>query len=105
MPAPQSPQLNSGDRVLDQVQRYAQDALRKMFATVPIINGKMLKDIALTGEAKTIQHTLGRAYMGWFVVRQNADAGVWEPFQNNPKPDVNLVLKASLPVTVSLWVF
>lgn len=59
-----------------------------------------------------IPHGLGRPYRGWIVVRKSAAADVYEAYKPNAPelrgdldPSRVVVLLASQPVTVTLWVF
>lgn len=105
MPVPTAPRVNTDDRRLNDMQDAVESVIRKQFATTPIAQGKMLKDIDLSTDATTFPHQLGRALQGWIVVRSNANAAVWDLQATNKRPDLQLVLKASAAVTVSLWVF
>lgn len=104
MPAPVLPKFNTGDRVLSGMQDYVSQAFLKLYATVALLNGKLLKDIDIATTGTTFPHNLGRSAQGWIVVRSSANAAVWDS-ASNPKPEVNLALTASADVTVTLWVF
>lgn len=69
----------------------------------PIVSGQLLKDIEVTTSAKRIEHKLGRAPLGFIVVKINANSVVFE--QPETRPDLFLNLEASAAAKVSLWVF
>lgn len=104
MPAPVAPKLNSGDRVLYQIQANVEALFRKMFANIPMLQGRLLEDINVKKDGSTsVGHGLGRPMRGWFVVRSDANAVVWETAGKSV--DTNINLTASELVTVSIWVF
>ncbi len=68
--------------------------------------------IDLSISSRAVPHGLGRPYRGWIVVRKSAAADVYEAYKpgahelrGDLDPSKVVVLLASLPVTVSLWVF
>jgi hypothetical protein len=68
-------------------------------------NGKLLEDVAIGTSDTEITHGLNQAVRGWFIVRQDTDARVWEPSIQTPAPKQSFYLKASAACTVSLIVF
>ena len=73
-----------------------------LIAKVQIVDGVRLEDVALvSGSDQLVAHKLGRAPLGWFTVKRNADCRLWETAL-----DANhLTLRTSANVTVTLWVF
>ncbi len=70
-----------------------------------IIDGVILKDIRVNTDI-TVNHTLGRDYVGFIVISRNNSASVW----NNRTIDANLVgksirLQSTADTTISIWVF
>ena len=91
-------------------------ALRKLFSTISILNGRLIETSAIAngqsaplvltaGKDNVVQHTLGRPAKGWFVVNANAAATVYQSKSTNPVPNQQILLVTSATVTVSLWVF
>jgi len=72
-------------------------------AASPIISGQLLKDVTVDTTAKRVEHRLGRAPLGYFIVKNNANSIIYEAAES--RPDLFLNLVASAPATVSLWVF
>lgn len=72
---------------------------------VPLLDGVLVEDVALTTSTKSVKHGLGRAPTGWLLVRKTANANVWDAQDSNAHPELTLDLVASGSVTVSLWVF
>lgn len=91
---------DSGNLIQENIASVVEPLLRS-----PIVNGVLLKGVTLvTGTINQISHTLGRAPQGWIVVRQDANANIW---QVNPKQlsSTLLQIQVSANVTVDLWVF
>lgn len=82
-------------------------ALKNM--ATQIIRGKLLQNVFIenielgTG-VTAVSHTLDKRPQGWFIVRKNANADVWEPSESvSPTKVINL--QASSPVTVDIIFF
>jgi hypothetical protein len=70
----------------------------------PIVNGVLVHGIALASGDNTINHKLGRKPQGYVITDMfGAYAQVYRKTSNYP--DLTLVLNASAPTTVSLYVF
>lgn len=83
-----------------------QDTIENVFNGItnsPILSGQLVESVDLDTTAIRVEHKLGRAALGYIIVRQNADATVYE--ETDTRPDLFLKLKSSSPVKVSLWVF
>jgi hypothetical protein len=89
------------DRDLQRVQDAVQEAVGGLAAN-PMLAGKMLTDIALDGtDDEAVAHGLGKVPTGWQIHDRNADARVWRVSWDTRE----IVLRASAPVTVSIYVF
>ena len=86
--------------------RAFQDSVDKAVSEISakfILNGNLVKDISIvTGTPKTIEHKLGREYIGWLAVKRSSGALLWQSTSTVPG---TLVLNASANVSVDLWVF
>ncbi len=72
----------------------------------PLSNGVYLRAVALLTGDNAVMHRLGRKPQGWLVIRQyNAYAGLFDKQADNQMPQSTLVLNASGPTTVDLYVF
>lgn len=91
-------QLSDVDRVQDNIKLFSDQLV-----DIPILNGQLIENVALTTSAVLVNHKLGRAYRGWIVVDQSANASVYSTTTTLPTRFISLV--ASNTVTVSLWVF
>lgn len=82
------------------------DSIRRAFEGLtksPIVSGSLITDIDLSTTAIRVEHKLGRKPLGYIVVRQNANAVVYE--QDEERQDLFLNLRSSATVRVSLWIF
>ena len=72
----------------------------------PMLSGIIIPNIImLSGIDKIINHGLGVPYTGWFIIRQNAAASIYESSTVNTLQDLQIILKSSANVTVSLFIF
>ena len=67
-------------------------------------NGKLLEDVAVGTSNTEITHGLNQPARGWFIVRLDTDARIWEPYLTGT-PKVSIYLRASAACTVSLIIF
>lgn len=86
---------------LMQVQRNWKSKLDPLLSK-PLLNGRMLTNVALNNGSTTIPHGLTGTQQGWILVDV---AGAATIFRSAPFNNKNLVLTSSAAVTVSLWVF
>ena len=76
---------------------------------IQIIRGKLLQNVFVEGvqlgtSVSTVSHTLNRRPQGWFIVRKDANADVWEP-RESASPTKVINLQASSPVNVDIIFF
>lgn len=99
------PLVQTTDKNFHQFQTQLGKSLQPILKN-PINYGVLLKSVALvTGQANAVSHTLNRTLQGWLIVRQRAQAQIWDSQDSNSAPDTTLLLHASANVTVDLWVF
>lgn len=95
----------SKDPDLRKVQQNVEQAINPIIRK-PIVDGILLTNVCLTPEvANAVKHQLGRAPLGWVVVRKRADARIWDLQDNNPNKSKTLMLTCSHEVEIDLWVF
>jgi len=89
--------------------RQVQDNVEPIFkhlASKTVLHGLVVKDeVITTGKDNYIDHNLGREFIGWLVIRKNANADVWDSDTSNVHLNKHIILKSSANVTVTLWVF
>lgn len=86
------------DRIQANIALFASN-----FANIPLLDGRLIEDVALSGTASQIAHKLGRDYRGWIIVKKNAQQDIWA--SSTSLSGRFLTLSASGTVTASLWVF
>lgn len=85
----------------ERYRRLAED-LAPLLA-LPFAGGTWLRDVAVVAGTNTISHKLGRPVVGWLVTRIR---GAYPQLFELPGSDDRvLLLSASAPATVDLWVF
>lgn len=83
-----------------------QDSVKETFSSIvrsPLLNGNIVQ-ANLTTSSVEVSHGLNRNIVGWFIIRQNAQAAVWEPAASET-PNKTVRLQASASVTVSIYFF
>jgi hypothetical protein len=96
--------IQAKDYVVDTIQRNVKDFSRQLELN-PLLAGIMVKDVALSASSSnTVNHKLGRALIGWIIVRNNANANVWEN-ATQALPARNITLETSADCTVSIYIF
>lgn len=95
------PNFQNDDQVLQLMQsRWA--AILNPFLQNPTNCGRLITGISIQAGPNIIYHQLGRKMQGWVVVDQTA---VPDLYRLQPLNDQTLALNASVPATISLWVF
>lgn len=95
---------NSLVRVLNQMQSVWATAINP-FLDRPQNKSTIIANLELVMGDNVIPHTLGRALVGWVVVRQRSAATFFDKQDDNDRPKENLILNASAAVTIDLEVF
>lgn len=83
-----------------------QDSVKETFSSLvrsPILNSNSVV-AALTTSPVEVSHGLNRNIQGWFIIRQNAQAAIWEPSASDT-PNKTVTLEASAAVTVTIYFF
>lgn len=101
MPLPGFRKLVSSDNIVSRLQ----DTIYTIFAWInrrEILDGLLIKDVNILAAPTAVDHGLGRAALGYIVVRTT--------FSGNPVYQVSatvttLTLQSTDPVIVDLWVF
>jgi hypothetical protein len=101
---PKFQQTNTTDSDLNTVQLNLVRTLNPIFNT-PTLGGNLLSNITLTAGVNTINHGLGRNLNGWQLVRQRAQANIWDTQDSNKMQNLTLLLNSSAPVVCDIYVF
>lgn len=70
-----------------------------------LVKGQLLEQVKLVNGTTIVNHKLGRKLIGWFPVRLNAAATLFDNQDANQTPQLTLSLTSNAAVTCSLWVF
>ena len=89
---------------LPKMQTTWAQALNPIIANA-LVQGQLLENQKLTSGITVINHRLGRKLTGWFPVRLNAAATIFDNQDTNQTPQLTLSLTSNADVTCSIWVF
>jgi hypothetical protein len=98
------PLVQTNDRNVNQLQQNFKKAIEPVLKN-PIVTGTILTSVTLNSGSNSISHGLGRAIQGWTIIRQRAQANIWDSQDSNTTPQSTLALNASAKVTVDIYVF
>jgi hypothetical protein len=87
------------DRNFSELERFSREVVAGN-----LLDNVIIENITIGTSVTTIPHSLGREPIGWVIVRQDANATVWEPSQAI-QPTTLINLQASNAVTVSILLF
>lgn len=99
-----TPRTQSDDRLLTQTSIAVNQRLDSIISS-QIVRGLILSNVALINGTTTINHTLGRILVGWFIIGNNAAVTVHDTQASNTTPAVTLVLVSNGAAIVTLFVF
>jgi hypothetical protein len=93
----------------DPLQQRLQDSIAQSFSQfekLPQLDSVIVKDITLSAAVdNNVEHKLGREIVGWQVIRQNANAVVYESSTINTTPSSFVILRTSATCKVSILFF
>lgn len=84
------------NRLQSQIEQVINPVLR-----TTLINGVLIKDVAITTAGATIEHKLGRQPQGWMITDKQGNTDIWRTAWS----EKFLTLDASGSTTFSVWVF
>jgi hypothetical protein len=102
--SPRTVRVQSGDRVLSLIQDNLAKAIDDI-ADQPLTGGVVVSGIPLVAGPNVVNHTLNRLLVGWYLVRNRANATVFDTQDSNLMPTKTLLLTASAATTVDIFVF
>ena len=71
-----------------------------------ILDGIILENITIsTGVDNKVNHKLSRKFIGWIIVRNNAESVVYESTTVNNIPEKQIILNASADAIISIYIF
>lgn len=100
MPKKPAPSIQDPE---NRFERDTRDVVKGISSTA-ILNGVLLKNVALSSSTSRVYHNLGRPAVGFIVVDATSEVNVWRDSGVTATSSF-LPLVASATATVSLWVF
>ncbi len=91
-------QTQEGALLSDSVNDYT-----AQLSTNPMLAGTLVKNVRVGTVETSINHSLGKPFIGWLVVRNRTNVTIYEGTQKNPAG--SLVLLASGAGLIDVWVF
>lgn len=71
----------------------------------PLLGGHLIQKQTLVSGDNAIIHGLGEKLQGYIVILNSAAVTFYDKQLINQRPDITLILNASGPTTISLYVF
>lgn len=97
--------IQADDATINKLQENVDEFLLPITNSA-IIDGILLTGVVLTtGTTNQVEHKLQRPPLGWIIVRQRANASIWDSQDSNNLKGRLLFLECSANVTVDIWVF
>lgn len=96
--------INTEDSNINRIQDNLVRTLNPVFNT-PILGGNILQNIPLIVGTNAINHKLGRALQGWYLVRKRGPAEIYDTQDANTTPTKTLLLITDTDVVVDIYVF
>jgi len=102
--------INKFERIAKTDEKLAavQDSIEEILdniSSIEILNGRVVENVLLTsGIDNKVAHGLGRIPIGYVVIRQSADARIWN-YGFTGFDDRFITLQSSTNVYAYLWVF
>lgn len=93
----------------DLLQQRLQDSIAasfQQFETLPQLDSVIVEDVTLLpNQDNVVEHKLARKLIGWQIIRQDAQADVWESSTVNSAPSSSIILRSSAIVKLSFIFF
>lgn len=97
--------VNPDDPIIDKLESNVAQVFSYLQGKA-IIDGVLIEGVALlSSKTNLVPHLLQRRPRGYIVVKQNANATIWDSTPAANIENIYLQLLVSANVTVSLWVF
>lgn len=95
--------IQTGNSDIQKLQTAVAESLEPL-ENLPLNSGVLISGIRLLSSGVTrVDHGLGRAPLGYLIVKRSVSSSIWDSESSIPKRQLNL--QTSADVTVSLWVF
>jgi hypothetical protein len=106
-------QVQSSDRLLNQVQNNIADAINPLLALVTFnqafaktfLKGKISSKVSLVTGSNTITHNLGYSPTGWLIIRARSAATFFDTQDANLTPTKTLLITSSATCSIDIFIF
>lgn len=96
--------LQQKEYELNQLQKNIIQPINNLFEKNVFIDGGFIQGVSLLSASTTsINHKLGRKYVGYFITKLNANSVIW--VGADTETETYLKLNCSANCTVDIWVF
>lgn len=97
--------IHTQDDDVNRIQGVISPILNQL-SEIQLLGGVFITDASVTsGVGNRLEHGLGRAVVGYIVVRNNASVTIYDDQDNETEPTVYLKIGSSGTATITLWVF
>lgn len=96
--------FNTADIEMNRLQDNIETSVNSVLTAV-ILDYNIVTNVALVVGDNVVNHLLGRAPIGWFVVRKRGPGNFYDKQDSNPTPTRNYIINSDSAVTVDLYFF
>jgi hypothetical protein len=96
--------FGSSDVELNRLQENISENLNRV-NSAEILDYNIVTNVSLAIGDNVVNHLLGRAPIGWFVVRKRGPGNFYDKQDSNPTPTRNYIINSDSAVTVDLYFF
>jgi len=96
--------FNASNTELNRLQDNVADGFNSVLTSV-ILDYNIVSKVALNVGDNIVDHKLGRAPIGWIVVRKRGAGNFYDKQDSNPTPTRNIVINSDSAVTVDIYFF
>jgi hypothetical protein len=96
--------FNASNVELNRLQDNVGDGFNSVL-TASILDYNIVTSQVLKVGDNVVNHRLGRAPLGWFIVRKRGAGNFYDKQDTNPTPAANIVINSDSAVTVDIYFF
>jgi hypothetical protein len=96
--------FNSQDIEINRLQDNVGDGFNTVL-NAGILDYNIVSNQVLAVGDNIVNHKLGRAVIGWFIIRKRGPGNFYDKQDSNPTPTKNIVINSDSAVTVDFYFF
>lgn len=96
--------FNASNVELNRLQDNVADGFNSVLTSL-ILDYNIVSNQALKVGDNIVDHKLGRAPVGWFIIRKRGPGNFYDKQDSNPTPTRNIVINSDAAVTVDIYFF